>query len=408
MLATKYLVFDLEYAASRHGACKICEFGYVQTNERFEIIKQGNFIIDPYINRSDWDWFAVRKILTRKVSYYEKQPRFDEFYDDIKELIQESDYVFGHSLDGDAKALNDECQRYDLASIDFDFYDIKQFYKEYSNVKRDVSVTEILEKLGVKGDERTHDAEADAYNTMLELKTMLETLEMSLEELIIVCPNAKNKNENYEVESIMINRMIREEQFKEQITSEGNNTMNIRSKHRRHFLQFLDNVQPNNDVEKKLKDIKFSISINYEENHYKQMLNIVQLLCNLGATYVMKASTADIFVKYDAYNDDGTIKECSKLKYVTKAIINGSSTKIITFNEFLDMLGITEESLDNMPMVSFDCLYREDAVIKDRKTLSIINNKKQKIEKVKTNEDVVTLGDTFKDFFASLKIDDNK
>ena len=122
----------------------------------------------------------------------------------------------------------------------------------------------------------------------------------------------------------------------------------------------------------------------------------------------MKASTADVFVKFDAYNEDGTIKECSKLKYVTEAISNGSNVKIISFNEFLGMLGITKESLDNMPMVSFDCLYREDAVIKDRKTLSIINNKKQKIEKVKNNEDVVTLGDTFKDFFASLKIDDNK
>ena len=122
----------------------------------------------------------------------------------------------------------------------------------------------------------------------------------------------------------------------------------------------------------------------------------------------MKASTADIFVKYDAYNEDGTIKECSKLKYVTEAINNGSNVKIILFNEFLEILGIAEESLDNMPMVSFDCLYREDAVIKDRKTLSVTNNKKQKIDKVKVDGDVVTLGDTFKDFFASLKIDDNK
>lgn len=75
--------------------------------------------------------------------------------------------MFGHSLDGDAKALNDECERYDLASIDFTFYDIMMFYKEYINTKREVSVTEILEKLGIKGDERTHDAKADAYNTLL-------------------------------------------------------------------------------------------------------------------------------------------------------------------------------------------------------------------------------------------------
>jgi len=406
VLATKYLVFDLEYATSRKGTYRICEFGYVLTNDKFEILKQGNFIIDPYINRNDWDWFAVRKILTRKVSYYEKQLRFDEFYDDIKELIQESDYVFGHSLDGDATALNDECKRYELASIDFTFYDIKMFYKEYNNTKRDVSVSEILERLGIEGDTRTHDAEADAYNTMLELKKMLETLDLSLEELISLCPNARNRNENYEVESIMINKMIREGKFKEEISSEGDNKMSIHSKHRRRFLQFLDNVLPNNNVEKKLKDLKFSISINYEENHYKQMLNIVQMLCDLGATYVMKASCANIFVKYDSMNDDCTIKECSKLKHVTDAINKGADIEIITFDEFLNMLGITEEALNNMPMPSFDCLYREDTIITDRKTLSIINKKKT-AEKIQSN-DSVTLGDVFKDFFSSIKKNEDK
>ena len=109
----KYLFFDLEYATSKGGVCKICEFGYVVTNEHFEILKKGNFIIDPYINRCDWDWRVVKKILTRKVSVYEKQPRFDEYYSDIKDLINSADYVLGHSLDGDAKALNDDCQRYE-------------------------------------------------------------------------------------------------------------------------------------------------------------------------------------------------------------------------------------------------------------------------------------------------------
>lgn len=78
----KYLFFDLEYATSKGRNIKICEFGYVVTNERFEIIKKGNFIIDPYINRCDWDWRVVKKILTRKVKEYESMPRFDEYYFD--------------------------------------------------------------------------------------------------------------------------------------------------------------------------------------------------------------------------------------------------------------------------------------------------------------------------------------
>ena len=128
MLHTKYLIFDLEYASSMGGIHKICEFGYVITNDKFEIIKKGNIIIDPYINRRDWDWRVVHTILTRSVQTYEKAPRFDDCYDDIVDIFNSVDYIFGHSLNGDAIALNDECKRYNLASIDFEFYDIKNIF----------------------------------------------------------------------------------------------------------------------------------------------------------------------------------------------------------------------------------------------------------------------------------------
>ena len=381
---------------------KICEFGYVLTNESFEVLKRGNFIIDPNIYKCDWDWRVVRTILTRKVREYESSPRFDEYYDDIYELITKSDYVFGHSLDGDAKALNQECQRYDLASIDFDFYDIKRFYREYDNAKRDVSVVEILDKLGIKGEEKTHDAETDSYNTMLELKAMLEALELSLEDLISLCPSAKNTNQDYLVESIEANRRIREAKFKEFLSGEGNNNLKRGTPSGRLFLQFLDNVVPNNNVERTLADLKFSISINYEENHYKQMLNIVQLLTNLGATYVMKATQADIFVTYDVRNNDGSLKPCSKLKYVNKANDEGASIKIISFNEFMTMLGITEEKLNELPMVSFDCLLKDDAVIKDRSTIRLIESCMPKQAPKNNNGAFASIGDLYGDLLKSF------
>lgn len=398
----RYLVLDLEYATSKGGVSKICEFGYVVTNEKFEIIEKGNFIIDPHINRNEWDYRVVRKILTRKIWEYEKSHRFDEYYDEISGLIKNANYVLGHSLDGDAKALNDDCKRYGLESINFDFYDIKLFYKAFNNSKKDISVTNILSELKIDGDKNEHDAEADAYNTMLVLKAMLKTLNLSLEELIELCPEAKNKNENYVVESIAINQMIREEQFEKALEGTGDNTLRRWHKNSRLFLQFLDNVQPQTEYDKKLQGLKFSISINYEENHYKQMLNIVQLLCNYGATYVMKASLADVFVKYDILFEDGTFKPCSKLKYVTEACNNGSKIEIISFESFMDMLGITEKQLDEMPMVSFDCLYREDA-----KTKKILQNKvKQEAKADSSNSTGTTVGDLFPDLFKKLKGED--
>ena len=169
------------------------------------------------------------------------------------------------------------------------------------------------------------------------------------------------------------------------------------------FLQFLDNVKPTKEIEKSLDGLKFSISINYEENHYRQMLNIVQMLSNLGATYIMKASLADYFITYDVLNEDGTIRTCSKSRYVNEAINNGANIKTISFKEFLNMLNTNEEELDNMPMVSFDCLYREDAIIKDKKTLRALNKGQSRNKDSMPNSDGATLGDMFADFFKDFK-----
>lgn len=402
----KYLFFDLEYATSKGGISKICEFGYVVTNEKFDVINKGNFIIDPYINRCDWDWRVVRKILTRRVNEYEASPRFDEYYYDIKNLINSADYVLGHSLSGDAKALNDDCLRYELGSIDYKFYDIKKFYMEYKNTKDEISVNNIMKSFNIQGDERAHDAEADAYNTMLDLKAMLDSLELSLEDLITLCPEAVDYNNNYTVESLELSRIKREEKMKEMFSSSGSNTLRQWSEQKTLFHQFLDNVLPNIECEKTLSGLKFSMSINYEEIHCVQMFNIVQILCNLGAEYVLKASRADIFVKYDSYLEDGTIKECSKSKYVKEAIEKGANIKVIDLNEFLSMINTTEEELDKLPMVSLDCLLREDANIKNRKILNRYL-KKQTNKIVKKEEFGVTIGDMFGDLLKNLNLATN-
>ena len=64
----KYLFFDMEYASSKGGVNKVCEFGYVVTDEKYIIIDRDNLIINPNIARNEWDYWAVRKILSRSNS----------------------------------------------------------------------------------------------------------------------------------------------------------------------------------------------------------------------------------------------------------------------------------------------------------------------------------------------------
>ena len=198
----KILFFDLEKATEKYADKKqsiICEFGYVVTDENFSVIKQGNVLIDPKIDRKDWDWYVVKKVLTRKKSEYLGKPAFDSLYPEIKELILSADYVVGHTMGGDVKALNDECKRYDLPSIDFDFYDECIVFQRMMNSKNQRSVLNILHDLEVLPEGAEHDAESDAYNTMLGIKAMAEKCGVTLGELLMRYPEAKDGNRNYEV-----------------------------------------------------------------------------------------------------------------------------------------------------------------------------------------------------------------
>lgn len=420
MNRVKYLFYDLEYASSKGGISKICEFGYVLTDESFNVLERDNFIIDPYITREEWDWRVVRKILTRKVSEYESSPRFDEYYDDIKKLILNADYVLGHSLNSDAKALNQDCERYDLHSIDYDFYDIKLFYKQFSNTKKDTSVTNMLDELKIEGEEREHDAETDAFNTMLELKQMMSVLSVSLFELIELVPEAKDRTENYKVKSIEENRIKREIKLKESLESgDGSNDIKRYGENRKRYIQFLDNVKPQKEGGGVFNGKKVSISVNYEEHHFRQMLNLIQLITDEGGTVILKGSLSDVFAKYDVVLEDGSLRDDSKLKYVMEANENGSNIEIIDFSDLLCRLSITEDELDNMPMPSFDFLFEEGAIVKDRKDLAVINRKKnpKKVEKVDRNGKKLiyssgdsaspTLGDLFGDIPSKFLEDED-
>lgn len=403
----KYLFFDLEYASQNGGISKICEFGYIVTNDEFEIIKRNNLIINPNIGKYEWDYRILRKILTRTIKEYEESPAFYAYYDNIKKLIVNSDYIFGHSLDSDAKALNDDCKRYVLPGLDYSFWDVKQFYKSYSNTARDTSVIKMLEELSVQGEENVHDAETDAFNTMLTLKAMLDTLNISMEELMQLCPEVENKTENYIVKSIKENQERRAIRFKESLSGDGSNDIKKHGINKKRYIQFLDNVKPQSPIGNKFAGKKLSISINYEEHHFRQMLNLVQFIVNEGGTLVLKASLSDIFVKYDIEDENGALREDSREKYVIDANSNGSSIEIIEFDELPQQLKITEEELDAMPMVAFDFILSDDAIIKDKNiTLRKKTVGKQKAKSLvysSREQPVITIGDIFGDLLKDLK-----
>ncbi len=358
----KNLFFDLEFATTKFGISKICEFGYVVVNERFEVIKRSNFIIDPFIERSEWDYRVVKKILTRKISEYERALTFHNYYDDIVSLINEADNVFGHTISSDVKALNQDIERYGLNPINFEFYDVKEIYKEYSKINKTRSLSNIMLDLHIDGEENCHDAETDAYNTMLILKGMVEKLDVSINELLELVPNVKDRTDNFLIKSFEEIKKRRYEKFMLGLNSLDRSNDTKHGKNYKRFIQFLDNVRPRGKLGDVFEGKKVSISINYEEHHFRQMLNICQLIVNNGGTLILKGSLSDIFVKYDVILEDGKLRNDSKYNYVKEANDNGADIEIISFDEFLRRLNISEEELDEMPIPSFDYLLSGNAI----------------------------------------------
>ena len=98
------------------------------------------------------------------------------------------------------------------------------------------------------------------------------------------------------------------------------------------------------------------------------MMNLVQIIKNEGGEYILKGSEGDIFVTYASFHEDGTPWVCNREKYVDIALSEGKTIQKISFDDFLRILGMTNEELEALPLPSIDCLFREDAIIKDKKS----------------------------------------
>lgn len=109
----------------------------------------------------------------------------------------------------------------------------------------------------------------------------------------------------------------------------------------------------------------------------------------------MRASDNDIFVTYDAKDDEGNIRHCSRLKHVNDAITEGKDIKIISFDELLKILNVTEEELSTMPFPDASSFYKKP------KPRQRVKKKEPKFEKEEFKGP--TLGDLFPDLFEKLR-----
>ena len=187
-----YLFFDVECANSFDGVGKICEFGYVLTDENLNIIKQGIYLINP---DAEFDWYVKYKIISYAIKEYEKAPKYPQIYRmHIQELLELPDTLYvGHGVRDDIKYLNDEANRYNLPRFERQCIDSSQTHRRFYNLPQTKGLKAIVKELEIGDYKKLHNSEYDAKMTLEYVKRMCEESGLSFEQLIKKHTKGKKK-----------------------------------------------------------------------------------------------------------------------------------------------------------------------------------------------------------------------
>ncbi len=199
----KYLFFDIECANCDLGKGKICSFGYILTDESFNILEEDDILINP-----DAPFHLTGRKDKRDIKLgYPKEAflqaeRFPAFHERIFALITDKDTLaIGYAVINDVNFLISECERYSLSLPDFEYYDVQLLYSDYKSVRNVVSLERASTEFGVEITEE-HVSREDARDTMLVAKGICDRLSIGLTDALKLSYRAKGNLKNGEKSSL--------------------------------------------------------------------------------------------------------------------------------------------------------------------------------------------------------------
>lgn len=340
-----YLFFDIECANCFNGSGKICEFGYVLTDEQFEIKEEDIILINPC---SGFDWYVAKKMLAYSKREYYAAENYSAVFPKIRRLMERKNtYILGHTVDADATYLNDEARRYGLPFFNYQFFDAKEMFAAYAEEGKSVGLEEIGKRLGLEVSGHAHRSVDDAKATMQTVKTMCASLGVTLAELIALCPDCCGKTDNGCVWTPVRERakIKREQVFSELIAKNR-----ISGRFARQFVKYREGLKINVFSRSPLAGKTVCFSRNYEDDHLREMMFLVKELAARGARCVGKASECDVFVRFDKTDDAGAPVPCQRMVAAEIARLEGANVTICTLDDLLTTAGISFSELESAPI----------------------------------------------------------
>lgn len=204
----KFLFFDIECSNCFNNIGKMCEFGYVLTDEKFNIITKNCYVMSPGKGRDNRFKLRNRKNqididLAYEEEYYYQQDEFDKYYDKIKKLLEDNDTIcFAWASENDMKYLCDSCFRYHKNKYKYTCYDVQKIAYNYLNNNKSGHLKDICNKIVGKDSTinlQEHLSRDDAIMTLLILKQICFLENISSLEYLNKCQYAKLHSTNLEI-----------------------------------------------------------------------------------------------------------------------------------------------------------------------------------------------------------------
>lgn len=333
-----YLFFDIE-CATCHGGGKLCEFGYVLTDDDFKVKERDNFLINP---DAEFDPYVINNMLHHTLKDYKNSPKFPVFYEKITGLLTAQDtLIAGHTTKGDIEHIGDDCVRYGLPFYDLTYVDIAELFKLHSKKRDSTALVKMYEEFGAKQSGEVHSALYDAEMTAFVAKSLAEEAGVSFDILCNNTPSAIFKTVDYER---TVRRRKSVEKFKEQCAKKGIKIAGKREKSA--MINYANSLSPTGERKiKRLKGKTVAISELFETTRFNETLNLIRLIRRGGAKYTPSVKNCNVLITYKVFLDDGEEVYCKKKDDALRAIEKGKKVEFIPFEEFLGILGVAEKTL---------------------------------------------------------------
>ena len=308
----------------------MCSFGYVITDEEFNVLKKEDIVMNPasrfYLRRKEG---RPEIELAYSEEYFRAQPKFDKFYDKIRDMLEDPDQiVMGHSILNDVKHLAYQCKRYKLPCINYRFGDSQLVYKKLvqNGTGGQVGLARICEEFGIEP-EHLHRSDDDAWATMEFMRIICSQRHVSLYRLLSDNPECTGEINDFEITMNGVS-VTRSKRFLQRMLEE--------------YIKTLRSAEGG-----ELAGKRFCMSRKFERDNADLCGYFAKKCFELGGKYTRNAMRCNVLVSADG-------EPCTREKAILADAKMKQRVRIISLDEFKNILHIAEEDMPQAAAFALD------------------------------------------------------